>query len=256
MDQGIPSRFQDSSFTNYRRLTMPKGMLGNSEVLRRIMSGPFADLAVKLNSEDSDEWEAALGTFLRKEPTWVGGAVANVEKVKPPTLVLIQTATLGKIEGKETRSCFAGAIWGYRDSDIDRWFPARQIAQTAGSVGVYQLQNPKGTAFREMALAALKASPDTSNDQLAKMLKERGLTFTIQAIERLVERQESGEDVGLRTDGYANLAFAEDANGSVSVLRVGRSVDGWGAYVYRFGDGGRWRAEYRLLLRNSVTATL
>jgi len=52
-------------------------MLGNNEVLRRIMSGPLCDLAVKLNGQDGEEWEAALSKFLRKEPVWANGHSAT-----------------------------------------------------------------------------------------------------------------------------------------------------------------------------------
>ncbi len=175
---------------------------------------------------------------------------------KPPTLVLYKTTSLGDIEGKKTGKCLTGKRWAYRDGDIDRWLPGQQPAQTACSVGIYQLQNPQGTTFREMASATLAVGPGTSLDLLGKALKEQGRTFTLSAIEQLVERQESGEDVGLRTDGWANLFFVEDEDGSVSVLSVRRHDGRWHAHVRQLDNGHRWRAGYRLLLRNSDTPTL
>jgi len=53
---------------------MPKGMLGNSETLRRLMAGPISDLLVKVNGEDGDEWERQFARFLRKETTWELGS--------------------------------------------------------------------------------------------------------------------------------------------------------------------------------------
>lgn len=49
---------------------MSTGMLGESEVLRRIWCGPLLDLAVKLNSKDGPDWERAFMRFLRKEDPW------------------------------------------------------------------------------------------------------------------------------------------------------------------------------------------
>ncbi len=175
---------------------------------------------------------------------------------KPPTLVLVKTTPLGEVAGKKTSKCLTGKRWAYRDSDIDRWLPAQQPAQAACQVGVYQLQNSQGTTFREMAAAALKIGSGTSLDLLAKALKENNLTFTLQAIEQLVERQEGGEDVGLLTNGWANFAFVEDSDGSVSVLYVNRLGGRWFGIVDRLDRDDGWFAEYRLLLRNSDTQTL
>jgi hypothetical protein len=176
--------------------------------------------------------------------------------VTPSTLVLHKTASLASSSAKKSKACFTSTLWVYRDSDIDTWLPKEQAAQAAGSVGVYQLQNPKGTTFREMALAAVQAALGTSDEEIIGRLKEHGLTLTLPAIESMVERQESGEDVGLRTDGYANFAFLEDAAGSVSVIYFYRRGRRWNANVNRLGNDNRWNADNRLLLRNSDTRAL
>ena len=49
---------------------MSKGRLGNSELLRHLMSGSVTDLMVKLNGDDGEAWQRELARFLRKEPTW------------------------------------------------------------------------------------------------------------------------------------------------------------------------------------------
>ena len=183
-------------------------------------------------------------------------ALAVAEQPKPPTLVLHKTVELGQIAGKKTIKCLTSKQWAYKDGDIDRWLRPVQGTQPSCSVGVYQLQNPQGTTFREMAAATLKVGPSTSLDLLAKALTEQGRTFTLPAIEQLVERQEGGEDVGLRTDGYANFFFVENSDGSVSVLCVGRSDDRWRGVVNRLDYGNGWGAERRLLLRNSDPLTL
>jgi len=175
---------------------------------------------------------------------------------KPPTLVLVKATSTNAIARKHVSKCFTGKRWAYRNCDIDNWLPNTQEEQAAGKVGVYQLQNPQGTTFREMAAAVLKVGSGTSLDLLAKALFEQGHVLTLSAVEQLVDRQEGGEDVGLRTDGYANFAFVEDANGSASVLYVRCFGDGWHAYVRRLGRGGGWGAGGRLLLCNSDASAL
>jgi len=211
------------------------------------------NIPADLTDEQMDGWmdnPAATKKFL-------SGLKPPVETAaKQPTLVLHKMTSLGDIEGKKTDKCFTGKRWSYRDGDIDRWLPAQQCTQAACSTGVYQLQNSQGTTFREMAATALKIGSGSALDLLAKALKEQKLTFTLSAIEQLVERQESGEDTGLRTDGYANFFFVEDSNGSVSVLNVNRNNGRWDANVSRLVKGDRWDAEDRLLLRNSDTQTL
>ena len=175
---------------------------------------------------------------------------------KPPTLVLIKTIAIGDVEGRRTTECLTGNIWGYRDPNIDNWLPELQPAQTGGPVGVYQLQKQKGVTFRDMVAAVLQVSLDTALGVLAKVLKKQGHTFTLPAVENLVERQEAGEDVGLCTDGRANLFPVEDSDGCVSVLYTVSVGDGWRGRVYRLDDGAGWSAKNRLLLRNPVTLTL
>ncbi len=204
----------------------------------------------RFNNLSPEEREARFGDQWKPTPA------AVAEQPKPPTLVLVKTTSFGDIEGKKIGKCFTGKRWDYRDGDIDRWLPAQQPAQAACSAGIYQLQNPQGTILREMAAAALKVGPGTALDLLAKALKEQGLTFMLPAIEQMVERQEDGEDTGLRTDGYANLFFVENSDGSVSVLYVRRRGGRWDASVRRLGGDGGWRAGRRLLLRNSDAVSL
>ena len=208
-----------------------------------------------LTDEGMDRWMNDPDG-IKKFLSGLNTSIAAIPTAKPPTLALVKTTSLGEVTGKKTNKCFTGKRWVYRDGDIDRWLPVGQPGQEESLACVYQLQNPQGTTFREMAAAALKLGSGTSLDLLAKALKENNLTFTLSAIEQLVERQEGGEDVGLRTDGYANLAFVEDSDGSVSVLSVRRDRGRWYGYVYRLDYDSWWDAGFRLLLRNSDASTL
>lgn len=179
---------------------------------------------------------------------------ATAPAVKPAFLKLIGTTTLGEVVGKKTRNCFTGKLWSYRDTNLDNWLPAEQAGQSEGIVSVYQLG--EAVTSREMAAKAVGLGAGTSLDLLAKALREGGHTFTLPAIEQMVDKQEAGENVDLRTDGYANFAFVEDANGSVSVVVFVRSGGRLFVNLNRLDCDRRWDAGNRLLLRNSVASTL
>lgn len=200
-----------------------------------------------------EEWERFNNLSPEARAERFGDGKKPKPEVKTQILVLHKTVNVDDAAGKKTSKCLTGNIWGDRDDDIDRWLPAAQPTQAGGPVGVYQLQKQKGTTFREMAAAALQVGSGTALELLGKALKEQGRTFTLPAIEKLVERQEGGEDVGLRTDGYANFFFVENSDGSVSVLNVNRNDGGWRAYVHRLDYDDGWRAGCRLLLRNSFS---
>jgi len=199
---------------------------------------------------------AALVAAISALKLGMSARVAAPATVDAAVLAHIKTTTTHVLAGNKTSVCMKGKHWGYRDPDIDNWLPANQHAQPASSISAYQLQNENGTTLREMAEATLNVGADTHLSILAKALKDCGHTLTLLAIEDLVERQEAGEDVGLRTDGYGNFAFIEDADGGVSVLNFSRSGARWSASVNRLGSGVRWVAENRLLLRNSVPSNL
>ena len=173
---------------------------------------------------------------------------------RPVSLVRIMQTALGELPAIKTGTCLRSRIWAYRDGDFDSWLPKESSAQAACNVTTYQLAKPM--VFAEMAAAVLSVPVTTPVAELGKMLKERGLTLTLSQIDKLVEMQEGGTDVGIRIDGYANFAFMENADGSVSVSCVDRGGRRWHGRAYPLSRGGRWGADGRLLLRNSDTQTL
>ena len=68
---------------------MSKGMLGNPETLRQFFSGPFADLAVKLNGERGEQYAEWLNKLLRDEmmPIPVALPSAGIRIVKTSVVV-------------------------------------------------------------------------------------------------------------------------------------------------------------------------
>src|SRR3990167_3847238 len=137
---------------------------------------------------------------------------------------------------KETKDCFKN--FGWRD-DMDTLLPITQKAQK-GEVSVIQLETEM--TFLEMAQKYIGSTDP-------KKIKKH--TLTLPMVEVVIEYHSDK----LRTDGWGNLAFVENSDGSVSVLNVGRSGGRWHGYVYRLDGGSRWSAEDRLLLRSSDTTT-
>lgn len=186
------------------------------------------------------------GDILLRVRQVIEGAAEIVMK-KVSLLTLIKTITVPAVAGKKTSDCFTDkSRYCYRDPDLGAWLPKNQPDQPERNFSVQQLS--KDGTFKQAVESFLETSGDV--ETLAGLLKERGCTTTLPVIESLIERQEGGEDVGLRTNGYANFFFVEDKDGSVSVVRAYRSGGRWRVGVRRLGDGGVWGADGRFFFRN------
>ncbi|HEY4495834.1 MAG TPA: hypothetical protein VJC04_00545 [Candidatus Paceibacterota bacterium] len=160
----------------------------------------------------------------------------------------LKTITVGVVKAKNTDSCFTNETrYYYRDSDLDRYLPKNQPTQPESKFAVCELT--QAVTFKEMAEQILGVQGDIKT--LAKLLKERGLATTLQAIEVLIERQENGEDIGLLTNNWANFFFVENEDGeSVSVVLVYRHARRWVVHRSSLGYNNGWAAVRRFFLRN------
>jgi hypothetical protein len=139
-------------------------------------------------------------------------------------------------------------VFAWRDPNLDTWVsqslpPAPQCTTT-----VYRLTKD-GVTFSDMAKALLR---ETTDDPaiFAKLLVQRGKTFSPKQVEDLVTRFERGEKtIGLRDDGCANFFFVYDGT-SVFVLRADRRSTRWDVGVARLDDAYEWLAPNRLVARN------
>jgi hypothetical protein len=172
-----------------------------------------------------------------------------------PPILFVKKIDMAALHEKKTADCFNNERSYYRDSDIDMLLPKMQPAQQEGSVSVYQFQNEM--SFEEMAAAVLNTVPYIPITEMGALIKERGYAIKLTTLEALIERQESGEDVGLPANGqnFAFFAFVENKHGGVSVLRVLNSGAGWFLHLYDFGGGGAWGVGERLLLYGSNMPT-
>jgi hypothetical protein len=172
--------------------------------------------------------------------------IKKVEVIVVSILTFVKIITTPVIKGKKTAKCFTGKIFGYRDSDLDSWLPKDQSDWPEGKFSAQQLA--KNATFKQAVESFLGVSGDT--DFLAKTLKERNHITTLSVIESLVERQEAGEDVDIRTDGWANFFFVEDKDGSVSVVGVYCYDRQWYVRVLRLSHAYECSAGPRFFFRN------
>lgn len=201
------------------------------------------DLAIvqAWNGCPKETFTARLREVFEKAPTAVAEAVVQL-------LILIKTFTIGAVTGNKTSDCFTNEErYYYRDADLDTWLPTDQPAQPESNFSVQELGQQ--ATFLE-ALASIGIVGDVAS--VAKEIKKRGLTTTLPTIETLVERQELGQDTGLRTDGYANFFFVEDKDGGVSLVSLYRDGRQWHVDMSRLDHDNRWYVGNRFFFRNKT----
>lgn len=191
-----------------------------------------------------------VAQFLRSETEIV---MKKAEATVTSIIALVKKITTPTVPDKKTSDCFTNKTrYYYRDADLDNWLPKNQSEQIEGKFSVIGLT--KDGTFKQVVESFLGAMGDIA--YLSKALKERGHTTTLPVIESLIERQEAGEDVGLRTDGWWNFFFVEDSDGSVSVVDADRRGRRWIVLVDRLGSDDVWGVGRRFFFRNSDTVSL
>ncbi len=185
-----------------------------------------------------------VGRFLRGEMEIVTKRVEEKSVLLP---ALIKTTATQAVTGKKTSDCFTNTSrYYYRDEDLDCLLPSNQFDQTDSRFSVLQLT--ENSTFKRVVERFLGVTGDIAH--LSQTLKERGHTTTLPTIESLIERQEAGEDVGIRTDGRGNFFFVEGYYGGVLVIRVDRDRIQWQVSLYRLGFDFTWNVNCRFFFRN------
>lgn len=183
------------------------------------------------------------------------GEIKVVEAGVKSLLSVIKTVLTPKVAGKKTADCFTDPKrYSYRDRSLDSLLPENQPAQPKSTFAVGRLETPATFKMAvESFLGVIGEIP-----LLAKTLIERGHTTTLPTIESLIEQQEAGKDVDLRTDGWANFFFVEEKaekegeDPGVSVVYVLRDDGRWAVDVYRLDDDGGWGPELHFFFRNKT----
>jgi hypothetical protein len=220
-----------------------------SKALREFTTGPLNQLIVNLGGQDGSQWEEELKRFLRKEPCWSNGEVAQVPAPKPRTdlLELVSTivipATTGKLVAKEkfviNTKRNASVKISYLGDNFTAWF-LNGDGKTEDPITEQTLRYAK----------LRKASVD--GPIIEELGGEAKAETTLSEMFSLMEKQKHGEDGVLLNNGWANLFYIKDSAGVLRAVLVYWLGDGWDVTASSVEDPCRWYDGIQVFSRNSV----
>ena len=220
-----------------------------SKALREFTTGPLNQLIVNLGGQEGDQWEEELKKFLRKEPCWSNGQVAQVTqpKTKPSILELVSTvvvsATTSKFVAKtafvvNTKRNAPVKISGVWDN-FTAWFLS----------GTGKTEDP----ITEQALRYHKLRQASVDGPIIQELGgEAKAETTLSEMFSLMEKQKNGEDGVLLNNGWVNIFYIRDQNGVLRAVRVFWDGGGWSVNAHSVEDQSRWDGGDQVFSRNSV----
>ena len=220
-----------------------------SKALREFTTGPLNQLIVNLGGQDGSQWEEEFKRFLRKEPCWSNGEVAQAPAPKPRTdlLELVSTivipATTGKLVAKEkfviNTKRNAPVKISYLGDNFKAWF-LNGDGKTEDPISEQTLRYAK----------LRKASMD--GPIIEELGGEAKAETTLSEMFSLMEKQKRGEDGVLLNNGWANIFYIKDSAGVLRMVRVRWDVDGWNVGADSVEDPCRWGDGRQVFSRNSV----
>jgi hypothetical protein len=220
-----------------------------SKALREFTTGPLNQLIVNLGGQEGDQWEEELKKFLRKEPCWSNGQVAQVTqpKTKPSILELVSTvvvsATTSKfvakdkfvVNTKRNAPVKISAVW----DNFTSWFLSGD-GKTEDPISEQTLRYHK----------LRKSSVD--GPIITELGGEEKSETTLTEMFSLMEKQKNGEDGVLLNNGYANIFYIRDQNGVLRAVVVLWNGGGWRVDAGSVGHPFRWDDGRQVFSRNSV----
>ena len=227
-----------------------------SKALREFTTGPLSQLIVNLGGQEGDQWEEELKKFLRKEPCWSNGQVAQVTQPKPTPSILelvstvVVSATTSKfvaktafvVNTKHNAPVKISAVW---DNFIE-WF-------LSGSGKTEDPISEQTLRYHKLLKAAhdlpLKEGEQSIIPELGGKAKAE---TTLSEMFSLMEKQKNGEDGVLLNNGYANIFYIRDQNGVLRAVSVRWYNDGWYVYANSVGDPDRWRGGFQVFSHLSL----
>lgn len=180
--------------------------------------------------------KAAIAVFAQAVKSRGVKAIGEIKNV----LANLKKITINPTLEKRTADCFTNTERYYhRDSNLNTLLPEIQPAQEAVEVAVNKLL--ENSRFVGM-VQSLLGTTDTGTTVLSREIIARKYIFFLPQIEQLIDRQESGENVGLRVDGWGNFFLVLNKKGGVSVVCVCRRGGRWSVGVYDLGNVYVWGA--------------
>lgn len=220
-----------------------------SKALREFTTGPLNQLIVNLGGQEGDQWEEELKKFLRKEPCWSNGQVAQVTqpKTKPSIPELVSTvgvsATTSRfvakdrfvVNTKRNAPVKISVVW----DNFTSWFLSGD-GKTEDPISEQTLRYHK----------LRKSSVD--GPIIAELGGEEKSETTLTEMFFLMEKQKNGEDGVLLNNGYANIFYVRDQTGVLRAVNVGWNDDGWYVNAFSVESPYRWHGGRQVFSRNSV----
>jgi len=210
-----------------------------SKALREFTTGPLNQLIVNLGGQEGDQWEEELKKFLRKEPCWSNGQVAQAAEPKPTPSILelvstvVVSATTSKFVAKEkfvvntkrNAPVKISAVW----DNFTSWFLSGD-GKTEDPISEQTLRYHKLRKY------------SVDGPIITELGGEEKSETTLTEMFSLMEKQKNGEDGVLLNNGYANIFYTRDQNGVFRAVGVVWHGDGWyvgaGSVESPFGWGG------------------
>ena len=181
---------------------------------------------------------------------FVGAVKARTKAVVQNILSVFKSVTIEATAEKKTTDCFTDKKrYYYCDPNFDNLLPEIQEAQPAGEITAHRLA--REAKFVEM-VQGLLGTTETDLAVLSRLAIQTGHVFTLPQIEALIERQETGEDMGLRLDSWANFFLVLNKNGSVSVVGMGWYGGGWSVFLNPLGRNEVWNVGCRFFSHNKT----
>jgi len=167
------------------------------------------------------------------------------------TFRILETTTLDVVAGRETKSCFFGARFGFRDSDFDKWLPVNQPRTDICSIST--LSPSRDATFTEWAITIIGAR--SAPTELGKCIKSNGYAVTLGQIDRILEGLEQRGQHRMGPPHFlGRFFFVENEKnsplGEISVVGIYRGESNWLAHIYELEYHPRWDADEQLLIRN------
>lgn len=210
-----------------------------SKALREFTTGPLSQLIVNLGGQDGAEWEKQLKQFLRKEPCWSNGQVAQVTqpKPKPSILDLVGVALIGAITSKfVAKDKFV--VNTKRNAPV-------KISAVGGNFTSWFLSGDGKIEDPFMEQGTLRyhtlRQSSTNGHIIAELGSAKKSETTLSEMFSLMEKQGKGENgVLLNNRYYASIFYIKDQNGVLRSVFVLWDDDGWRVDADSVGYPDRW----------------